>query len=493
MKLAAPPLLGANLDRSDISMKLICWAIAALVILPNLLLFSVDDIIIVSLTDPLKSVALDQASNGRYGLSALCWLLRILGGSRIDLEAIGAVTIIVGYAALFSETIRFSRARFSTAEYLAGFSIFLTFGLLMDVFSFTNVWVQSGAASLALAASLNITQSERRFASKISIIGLVGCVAMGFYQTYPYMVACSLMAAFVISFAFGDGETLSTIVHRYLPAAVGALIAVGLYLVTNKILQGAGVPGFSAGGRPFGAEYLKPNVLPYIKTIGDALNAFSGGYAHYENRITIIVFGLAVVTAVSAAKSLRAKVLVIFAFFAVALMLPNPTNLLMKIYWPSPRSLSPISIFVALIITAACARWTGKIAGVSIGMVALLITVLSQAVIYIDQQKGRADQEAMDIATANMIINRAYQEFPYTKRPVVKMNFNWDDNVIYHARTFEFGESLMTTPENRKGLFLYLSNGRVDVYPTSPSECSGIRSHLTIEVKGDALLVCSNK
>lgn len=493
MKISDAPILPRTSASSGAVIDGVCLAIAAAVILPNLFLFSVDDIMIVSFVDPLRTIALEQGPNGRYSLAALCWLLRVLGGTRIDLEIVGALTIIAGFAALFRTTTRLMKASFAPVDFVLAFTVFMTFGLLMDVFSFTNVWVQSGAGSIALAGALRIAVSQVSILKKVLATALFGWIAMGFYQTFPYMVACSLLAAFVGALAFRDSISCKEIWNEYVPVALGSVLAIALYLLTNKVLNVAGVHGFEVNARPAGAEYIRANLLPYFKTLRETLDPFDGSYARFLSKIAIAIFVLGLVTIVWKSSRIQTKGWLITAIGLTVLMLPNPTNLLVKYYWPAPRSLSPIAIFVALALLAAAARWTKTIGGVSIGRWLLLVAVVTQGIVYIDQLKGRLDQQISDFAMANAIIDRAYEEFGPNEAPKVKINFDWRDNLTYRPVSYEFGSSLFGSTWSLQGLFAYLSNRKVEAILASPDDCAMRDKQLAMKRVGDALLVCSTK
>lgn len=469
----------------------ICWAIVALVLVPNIFLFSVDDMVIASYPDPLGTIASDQALNGRYGLASLSLLIKALRGTHVELQLVGALTMLAGMPALFAATLRLARLTVSSLHFVLGFAIFATFGLLMDIYSFANVWVQSGVASGVVALTLHTSLSSRSPLRKLIYASALGWLAMGFYQTYPYVMACSLVAAFLARFASGSSVSRADIKNEYLAPAMGVLVAVALYFVTNKLLHALHVPGYEKVWRPFGAKYIHTNLASYSQVIRDGLNAFGGPYAVYLSKIGLTVTAAALASALWASRRSAGVLWILFAVIVVMLMLPNPTNLLMKTFWPSPRSLSPVAIVFPLLLIAASSRWAIRLAGVPVAHLALALVAASQCLVFIDAQKGRSDQQMVDFSMASIIVNRAYQEFPASQRPRVKVHYGPYDNGIKRPQSFEYGISLFAAPWSLHGLITYVSGGRVDGDAAPAQDCEGNTVHLQILKRDDVLLVCA--
>jgi hypothetical protein len=353
--------------------------------------------------------------------------------------------------------------------------------------------VQSGAASLALAAALSVSVSRVPLITKIVATAVFGWIAMGFYQIFPYMVACSLLGSFVGAAGFGNAPSLRQIRDEYAPVAIGSLLAIALYFLTNKALNALGVAGFEVFARPIGPEYVRANLPLYIATLRAALNPFGGPYAQFNSKIVIAMLVVGLGSIVWKARELRTKGLVIAVIVLVVLMLPNPTNILMKSYWPSQRSLSPIAIFVALALLAAASHWTKTLGGATLGRWMLIAAVASQGIVYLDQQKMRFDQQIADFAMAKTIITRAYEAFGRDETPRVKINFDWQDNATARVRSYDFASSLFATPWSLQALFVYLSNDKVTADVASPEDCAAFDKRLTMKRVGDVLLVCSMK
>jgi hypothetical protein len=362
----------------------------------------------------------------------------------------------------------------------------------MDIYSFANVWVQSGVASGVVALTLQISLSSRSLSRKFFHASALGWLAMGIYQTYPYVMACSLVAAFLARLASGHPVSRTEIKREYLPAAAGVFAAIALYFATNKLLHVLHVPGYGTVARPFGFKYIHTNLAAYMQVIKDGFNAFNGPYAVYLSRIGWAVTVAALVSSLWAARRCQRIFWILGAAALVALMLPNPTNLLMKTFWPSPRSLSPVAIVFSLLLIAASTRWTGRIAGIRIANLALALVAASQSIVFIDAQKGRYDQQMIDFYTAAIIVNRAYLEFPASQIPRVKVHYSAVDNAILRPQSFEYALSLFASPWSLHGLFEYVSGGRVNASVAEAQECEGNTMHLQMVKRDDVLLVCAN-
>jgi hypothetical protein len=329
---------------------------------------------------------------------------------------------------------------------------------------------------------------------KISGIAVIGWAVMGFYQLFPYTVACSLLSAYIGAYGFGRHVTLKEIMNQYAPIISGVILAIALWFLTYKFL-GSMIQGREmTASRPFGIEYIHDNLVPYFQTIYYALNPFSGIYAFLLSKtvIMVLVFGLGSILWTYRFAPFKAG-LIATAIGIVALMLPNPTNILLKTYWPSLRTLSPVAIFIAFILLAVASRWTKTIAGIGFGRLVLVVCAISQFFIYANIQKSRFDQQAWDFSMAHTIINRAYEEFGSGEAPTVKINFNWKDNLIYKNLAYDFGGSLFGASWGIQGLISYLSNHRVKAIMADPDDCTGTTKWLEMQRVGNVLLVCAKK
>lgn len=477
----------------------ILCVITAIILLPNILLLSVDDISIASLSNALSLVAKDQASNGRYSFSALTALLDVIGGTRASLQAAGALSIIIGMPALFLSTIGFASHRFSPSQTVLGFCIFASYGLFADLYQFSSAFIQTGSATLTVAAVLTIARGAAPVLRKWLLSSFLGWIALGFYQTFPYVLLCSLIAAAYLELwhtASGKRTQFLLLRERYVVAIASTITALASYLVTSPLLKAFDLPGFrDYPQRAFGARYVVSNAAEYARTIFKVLNPFAHTYAHFTSRFTILLFGISViyllVRAFRHSRALGCLTVLILALTAVAL--PDPTNILLATFWPSPRSVSPIAILVACAITVWASTLKTRFKTIDSGTLLLASAVCLQFVIYADLQARRADQQNADFITAISLINRAYETFPDEGSPLILTNFDWHDNVTMHDRTFEFGESYFVEGWSRRGLIQYLSNGRVRIADANPSDCAGVRGRFEVTRLPHALLVCSRK
>lgn len=469
----------------------VCSIFTLALLVPNIFIFSVDDIQIIAHQNSLAYIADNQAPNGRFSLSLFSHLLSRWGFSRIDFQALGAVALVIGAQSVFSATIRFAAGIISPVVYVLGFCAFISFGLLMDNYSFASDWLVYGVAFAGAGTALSICASTGTIGLKIVLSSVIGGVAMGFYQTYPSIVAYSILASLLVRFLRDERLDRLTIA-QYCAVSASVLGAIFFYFIVNHALHFAGVAGYESLARPFGMRFIHQNFHQYLKTMREALNAFKGPYSVYLSGISMVLSLGSVLAAIVSLRSWYAAVGFCLVFFAVAVILPNPANILLQTYWPSPRSISPVAIFFPLLIIYSLTyfRWP-RLANYCLEIV-LALVVFAQVLVYFNQQKVRMDQQTADFALADTLITMAYQNTSAGVMPVVKIRQGLFTTFTSSPRSFEFGVSLFATNWSLGGLFAYLSNHKVVVEFASADDCAQTTKGLDIFKKGDSLLVCRN-
>ena len=282
---------------SDRFFWLLC-GICAIVVLPNIWLFSVDDMFIINTPDPLRALALNQAANGRYGFAAASAALRFLGAGRIDLEVTGLATTIVGLTSLFLQTVRFSQSRFRRLDLTFAFATFVTFGFMMDVYQFRNQSIQIGIASLAAAGTLYFARTRSGAWKRVAISSFLGWIGLGFYQIYPYLLACSMTSAAIMQVSNTQQDGLyrrAVNSRRYFELALSGMLAIAAYGITAKACKLVGIAGFEMyPQRPFGLRFVSQNIESYFSTATQVLNPASRAYGHFLSHATLISLVIAV-------------------------------------------------------------------------------------------------------------------------------------------------------------------------------------------------------
>jgi hypothetical protein len=461
-------------------------ACAAAMIIPNYFIYSSDDLAVSTQRNPIALLAVDQASNGRY----TAWLvLKTLKTLRVGYEAhlaMSGAALAVCSAWLLCETFALAKIDSLRAR-LVGTAMYFTFCFNLDIFQFKEVYL-SFALSFGLAAlALRIGRVFLPVWARIAGSALCLMLSIGGYQASAqiYLLAVSLWA--LSQLAHDPPYTPHHRAWTLVPAGAAAAV---LYFICNKVLAHYDIEGFLAFAtrRPFGLQFVSANYKDYFATIFDVASPRSHIYFPLTNPLTSIGYALILVIFLIyftlAAGQLWKKVLIWTILVAALLCAPNPANLAMQVYWPSPRSVAGIAVFysgvAALLVDSMVARaGNGGVVFRSLGwLLLLIISVQTANDAYILGR--RSVQQQADFVLAQQIIAEIERLWPEIEVPITaNVVQHWSVNSIYKNVPYGFGSGLFDTDWSAPALLTLVSGGAVVGMAGERSQCDSVKSSVS--------------
>ena len=403
---------------ADAVLRWFSLACAALMIAPNYLLYSSDDLYINMQQHPIVFLVAEQGSNGRFTTWIVLKIFETLGIKYEAYLAISGAALAICSSWLICETFALAKIDNLRAR-LAGTALYFTFCFNLDLFQFKEVYL-SFALSFGLAAlALRIGRLSWPVWARIAGSALCLALSIGGYQVSAqlYLLAVGLWALSQLA----RDPPCTPHSRAWTLISAGAAAAV-LYFICNKFLAYLHMEGFLgfATRRPFGLQFVSANCEPYLKTIFDTISPTSHAYLPLTNPLTSTGYTLILVIFLiyftRAASRLWKKVLVGTILLCALLCAPNPANLALQDYWPSPRSVAGIAVFysgmAALLVDRMVARGgNGSSAFRALGwLLLLMISVQTANDAYILGR--RSVQQQADFVLAQQIIAEIERLWP---------------------------------------------------------------------------------
>lgn len=484
---------GAAPRRADGTQVFWLLTLMALVVLaPNLFLFSFDDVFIAALPRPFD-IAGDQAWNGRYAFTCFIVAAQRLGLSYPAFQGVSMLLLATGLAFLFQSLRAVGGAALRREGAIVFFGLFVTFGLLADVFQFTFAYAQYGAAFWAAGFALRLAFSGAPLLLRVAGGIVIGWVACGFYQLYPAVVLAATLGLAFLHVAGGGG------VARWwqgaLVLAVGLVGAALLYLATNAALKAGGHPWFANyPARPQGLGFVLGNLPRYGTTLGAMLNPWSPSYGFLNTPLlhVALVISLMALTLVTLLRRRPWPVLLLaVAILGAVVTLPNPANLPLQTFWPSPRSASAAALIACCLLMAAYLAIRSDLPRLRPAMAAGVTALfLLQAVHLARLQQFRYATQQQDLALANAIMQDAFRLTRPGEPIQLRLRADWLGSVRGAPMSHDYGTSLFASAHAAPSLLMIYSGGRIQATAAAPEECRDVTARLSVRREGEALIAC---
>ena len=464
-------------DRRMVSV-IILAVIAASIILPNYLIYSTDELFIGTQARPFAAQADIQGINGRYAYVALLRLLDLAGvgwGGHVVLS--GALLCLCGVALLI-EIFKLARIDSPWAR-VAGASLYFTYSLNMDLFQFKEAYLSYalsfGFAALALRFSRQIWSVWMRLGACSACLFL----SFGFYQISLQLVVLAL-GVWAVSIVSSGPDEAPGREPWILAPSIG--VAGAAYLLCDQALKYFAVDVFASYPiRPQGVSFIIANIGTYLMTLLGAYSPFSHMYYPLTNAMLssgyLVLIVLTAALLLSRAQRPSQKGLVVALFLFCLLCAPNPANLVLATYWPSPRTVGGIAIFYAGVVGLAMDRKVGGVKSErwlnpSLAALAILIAFASFANnAYLLGR--RYAQQVSDFALAQQIVTDIERLSPDLNRPIVaKVVVNWYSNLIFENTPYSFGIGLFGTSWSGPATLAFVSGGAIIGQSDDPATCS---------------------
>ena len=460
-------------------------------LLPNLLLFSTDDLDIYRKGGEAE-VIISQGGIGRYTFHVVGWVLNV---ARFDYNSYLILSVSmfsVSVALLYRVVISVLDVDLS-GGFITGYIVFLTFGLNLDLFQFLFAYLQYGIAFACAAGAVWLAHHVRSTtwavlgASALSVIGL------GSYQLHAHLVLMVALALIVSSSLRVEGglsrQLRRTIALSLLSLAIGA----ALYLALNATLKRLGVEGFAHYPiREQGMGFAWANLPAHRRTLLAMLDLSDTMYRPLLPRIWRLTFIATILWAIAALwhKGRRCGGSGTLAIAAALVIWPNPANLFLAAYWPSARSMSGFAIFFGLLCGAisglsAEARTFGRL-----GRALVLGVVACQCVLMAARYQDRFVQQEADVALAQSILIRAYAEFPTDTPVALDLAIAPDAVQTVKPTVYDYGRSMFATSWSAPAFLDHLSGHRVSSQVVDIADCASSPHRLSYTMRGSRLLVC---
>ena len=336
---------------------------------------------------------------------------------------------------------------------------------------------------LAVSAIAVLVSSTRKNLSVLAIGSVIFAFGIGFYQNILQIMAYFILASFVLQSATGHAwkPMLRQVALMTGCTVIGAIP----YAIINSGLKHMGLSWFQRyPGRPFSGAYLLKNLPEYFLTIPRVFGIIGHRYItllpHIVALLIFVLIGLYI--AYSWKQAGRQRFLSIVLVFLALLILPNPANLLLADFWPTPRTLCAFGLFVAAMIPLVCQSRTGTWLA--------LILVAMQGGVDVKNYAQRLDQWVADTAIAENLILTAYQNTPLGKQPKITLGVLGSSLNILTPQPYAYGISMFSEFWSAAPFVEYISGGKVRVILDDGTICGAHKNYLAITPTDDGINAC---
>lgn len=465
--------------------------LAFVVLLPNLLLFSTDD-----LDTYRKSaeggIAISQAGVGRYTFHLIGWLCRWSGLDYNSYVTLGVILFSSGLALLFGTVASIAGER-PSGGWLVGYLLFLTFGLNLDLLQYVFAYSQYGVAFLCAAGALWLAHTVRSMLRAVISAASLGTIGLGAYQLYAQIVLLAVLALCLCSALRGE-VLLPRRLRRLVATSLAALILGAVfYLAANGGLRWYGIAAFAHYPvREQGVAFVRANLPAYLATLSDLMAYAASPYQPLLPKIWRLVFAALALygCAILGRAGWRHAAFGVLVFGAAVLLWPNPANLFLADYWPSARSMAGFSLFLGTVCCVLYRNAPARGSFGNLGRAAIVGLLACQSVLMVLRYQDRVVQQAVDTALAQAIVMRAESETPPGAPAAVDLAIAPDAVQTVKPVVYDYGRSLLAAPWSAPAFLDHLSGHRVAARVVDPGACAGRERRLSFEMRGDRLLVC---
>jgi len=487
-------------SRSDSTGTVVWVAMATMagaLILPNFFLLSFDDISIQARLNPLSHIGPEQATNGRFSFALLTYISSQIGLTYPSFVALSISSFVIGMVACFESLLRLSGVSLSPLERVVFFGLFATFGFFLDLYQFTFASACYAANLIATVISLIVVTSNRSGLAKVVLIGAIGCVALGFYQLYPaFMLGACLAYVFLKLATDAEADDCVDKVRAVaLLTSLGVFAALVSYFAVNAMLKFSGATWMSAyPSRKMTASAMVSNLPDYGFAALAILNPFSQSYGFFNSPLLHLSVAVAICALAFsiAMRSRRAHFYVFVVALAVLFVAsPNPLNLPLEVFWPSPRSISFLALpIVGLLLGGYLVAKEGLgVRGQAIFFApAMLLLVQFAGIAQLYAERYKTHQS--DIAFATTIIHHAYQSFAPGEPVKVRWYTTWNNVGLLGPFSHDYGGSLFGSSYAGNGLISTFSGRSIDVGMAEASVCAQAPKRLWMLRHGDTMVAC---
>ena len=460
-------------------------------LLPNLLLFSTDDLDVYRKGGEAE-IVISQGEIGRYTFHVIGWLLNVV---RLDYNSylILSISVFTASAALLYRVVTSILNLESSSGFIVGYIVFLTFGLNLDLFQFVFAYLQYGIAFACAAGAVWMAHHVRSTSSAVLGASALGVIGLGSYQLFAQLIVMVVLALIVSSSMCHDAGP-----PRHLRRTIGVsllalVIGAALYLALNAMLKRLGVAGFAHYPvREQGLKFAWVNLPAYRRTLLALVGLSDALYRPLLPKLWRLAFVATILFAAAALwrRGYRRGGSGTLAIAAALVLWPNPANLFLADYWPSARSMSGFAIFIGLLCGAIFSR-SRDVGGFGrFGRILVLGVAACQCSLMAIRYQDRFVQQAADVALAESILLRAYAEFPVDAPVAIDLAIAPEAVQTVKPLVLDYGRSMFATSWSAPAFLDHLSGHRVSPRTVDLGDCAESPTRLSYERRGDRLLVC---
>ncbi len=458
------------------------FALALLVLLPNTLIFSVDEIATYMSPRPFYHLGAAQAGDGRYSFAALCWILDAIDLDYQSFVVLSVVGFAFALAAIYAALLRTAQTALEPVA-IIGFIAFLTFGMSLDQSQFVGDYLSYTGAMLAVAAIAALVSSSWRPLATLALGAIIFAVGLGFYQSILQITAYFILAYAALQVA--SGSTWKPVAARGALIAGCAVVGSVIYVGVNAALKHGGAVWYR--NYPLRAQslsFVPGNLSQYLRTIEQSLGFEGQPYAILEPRVVVLLIFFVFVFYLRrcAGLGIRHLLLAMLLLVAALCIFPDPANLLLALYWPSPRSMCAIALFIAAMLNVICRHRVGLVLG--------LILVAAQMVVIVKNHGERFEQWTADTAVAEQLILAADQNSSADTVPTITLGVSWRNLAIAAPQPYNFGLSMFGAQWSATSFVRYIGGGKVNVIFDDGKACAGLRNNLAITPVANGIKAC---
>ncbi len=454
---------------------LVILAAALASILPNYHLFSTDDLATSLNPEAMHSMAMLQASNGRFVFFVVASLLSAAHVDYPTFQALGGAVFIASLLFLFFEIARFLDIRSDEARLFAGV-IFFTSCFSIDLYQFRETYLCFGLSFLCSALAIRCAALPVGLAARVALATLFAVLAFGTYQTAPQILV--MVAGLGLIARLLDSRA-SRSMRDIVVLIAATLIATIAYFAITKILV-ANVEGFTRStARLFGPQFVLANLGAYLRTVTELTLPVGNAFDPITNHVlsaalAMLWIGAAIGFSVATRGWRKIAIWVVLA--GLLICAPNPANLLLKDFWPTPRSAQGIVIFfagmAALLVQLAVDRGfryldPRRALGVLLGLLILMQVVNNSQLL-----SRRTMQQDLDFALARQIVTDIERLAPPTSDSIpANIVAYWSSNALFQRMPYSVGLGLFGSDWSARALLTFVSRGRVIARSGNPADC----------------------
>jgi len=373
-----------------------------------------------------------------------------------------------------------------------------THGYMSELYSFTMGYAAFAVSLLATAAAMHIARLPNvSLFSKTVLATIFGLIVLMSYQPtlllYLFVPCLAIVANTLLIANPPSAMTESS----YRSLIGGFIVAIGLFLTAHYTARALFPHVIPSAYRDFRIDGFYDNFRIYFQTITTPFASHKEKYCNLFPLHERIVYGGSIVIAYAlllqaAKRRPHAAIVSLLALTVAIVLMPNPMNMFVIPFWPTPRSMFPVAFFhagLAIIVMLALLGQFRLFARSYLWIIGAFLALSFANQISI--RFGLYQQAQRDEAIGNSVLSEMRRLGTVGDNTTVAIVSTWGNvaqrkNLLY----LDFAASAFTQPWSGIPLLRKVSGMNIRRGKSDPSACNLFKRPWEVRQQDGTFIVC---